>query len=140
MKNKSTSEWIFLTNVGPAYEYEMIKSMLEELSIPVMKKNRGSGGYTDIAMGMSISGYDIYVPASKITEAREMLREVETNSFDALIENQNIEDGSSDINANNGYILSNHRQFKYVLIILFVIPGGLFLLYSLLQSLRSVFE
>lgn len=70
-------EWIFLKNTGRGYELEIISSMLDQLQIPVLKKAADQWNIPSFIMGESMSGYNIYVPASRINEAREILDNIQ---------------------------------------------------------------
>ncbi len=49
-------------------------SMLESFSVPYYAKRRGVGEYFHILYGRSLSaGVEIYVPASRLEEAKELL-------------------------------------------------------------------
>lgn len=132
---KQEGTWVLLKNVAAGYELDIITSMLAELQIPIQKKSRGSGGYTSIYMGMSLTGYDIYVPADRLTEAKEVLEdakpleqmeEVLTNAPDDL---NNEQPG--------GYILTYRSFFKKLLLIFFVIPSLLGLVYFVYQTISE---
>ncbi len=128
--NAAHDQWALLKNVGFGYELEIISSLLDQLSIPILKKSRGAGGYTDIYMGGSLTGYDIYVPASRLMEAQELL--VNTEGIDTeLPAEQEIGVEKQPV----GYILHYRELFKKLLIIFFIIPSILGLLYFVFQSL-----
>lgn len=69
----SDEEWIFLKNTGSGYELEILGSLLEQYDIPVLKKESGYTRLPSFIMGESTGSYNIYVPASKIAEAREII-------------------------------------------------------------------
>ncbi|CFY00131.1 Uncharacterized [Syntrophomonas zehnderi OL-4] len=69
----SAEEWIFLKNTGLGYELEILSSLLEQYDIPVLKKESAYTRLPTFIMGESTGSYNIYVPASKIEEAREII-------------------------------------------------------------------
>lgn len=71
--NPSDEDWIFLKNTGSGYELEILSSLLEQYEIPVLKKESGYTRLPSFIMGESIGSYNIYVPASKIAQAREII-------------------------------------------------------------------
>ena len=131
-RDKSNDEWALLKNVAEGYELDLVTSMLDQLNIPVQKKSRGAGAYTSIYMGMSITGYDIYVPANRLLEAKEVLANIEPLEMD-FTEAEGVEM----IDESGGYILPYRDLFKKLLIILFVIPGMIGLLFILYQYLQD---
>lgn len=70
MKNKENLK--FLGNY-PKHEVDFIESILKSYGIPTLRKYPESGGYLDIYMGYNAFGIDIYVPASKLKEAKSIL-------------------------------------------------------------------
>jgi len=144
LKGREQGQWAKLINVGADYEMALIASRLAEFNIPVQRKSKGSGAYTDILMGHSLTGYDIYVPANRLEEAKEILADVEplgTESdalteaeldeivnIDVISEAENQAGGESD-----GYILNHRSFFKELFILIIVVPTVLGLLYMLIK-------
>lgn len=137
LNDKTHDEWALLKNVAEGYELDLIASMLAQLKIPVQKKSQGSGAYTSIYMGMSITGYDIYVPANRLLEAREVLENIEPLATD-LMEDAEVE--AERLDEPGGYILRYRNLFKLLLIIFFIIPSIIAMLYFLCRTLISFFE
>lgn len=135
LHNKSQDEWALLKNVAAGYELDLITSMLAEIRIPVQKKSRGSGAYTSIYMGMSITGYDIYVPANRLLEAQELLAGLEPLETDCL-----DEAGADVLDEPGGYILRYRGLFKKLLIIFFIIPCAFGLLFVMFQYLQDIYR
>lgn len=132
--NEFQDEWVLLENVAAGYELDLITSMLAQLNIPVQKKSRGSGAYTSIYMGISITGYDIYVPSSRLLEAQELLAGIEPLETDCM-----EEAGAEVLDKPGGYILRYRDLFKKLLIIIFIIPGIIGLIFVILQYLQDIF-
>lgn len=130
--DKSQGEWVFLKNVAEGYELDLITLMLVQINIPVQKKSKGSGAYTSIYMGMSLTGYDIYVPADRLLEAQEMLAGTE------LMETEYIEEAGMETNEPGGYIMRYRELFKKLFIIFFIIPGMIAFLYFVLLNLKNL--
>ena len=135
LRDKTHDEWALLKNVAEGYELDLITSMLAQLNIPVQKKSRGAGAYTSVYMGMSITGYDIYVPANRLLEARELLENIEPLETD-LMEEAEVEV----LDEPSGYILRYRDLFKKLLIVFFIIPSIIAILYFLYHSLIPVFK
>jgi hypothetical protein len=125
--------WRFLINLGQNYELDVIKGILSEADVPVLTKSKGAGAYTNVCMGMSNTGYDLYVPASRLAEARKLLNETEPIEFIEINEPEDTADQTG------GYILKHRNLFKKVFIIVFIIPSLLGLLFVLLQQVTSFF-
>lgn len=69
-----TVEAAFLTHCGPLdLEAEMIQSMLESFGIPSIRRAPGDGAFGELILGMSGNGIDIFVPRTRLDEARELL-------------------------------------------------------------------
>jgi hypothetical protein len=52
---------------------KIITSMLESYSIPVMKKNSGSGGIMEVYFGANNFGIDLYVPSEMLNKSLELV-------------------------------------------------------------------
>lgn len=139
LKGKEQGEWIKLINVAEGYELDLICSMLAELDIPVQKKSRGAGAYTSIFMGLSITGFDIYVPANRLIEAKEILENVEPVNPEMLepMDTESIDTEIRQEGDPDGYILNNRSFFKELFILIIVVPTVLGLLYALFQILKD---
>lgn len=128
-------EWELLKNVAEGYELDIITSMLAQLNIPIQKKSRGSGAYTSIYMGMSITGYDVYVPADRLLEAQEVLADIEP-----LDMNYTEEAGREMADEPNGYILRYRKLFKNILMFLLIILTLILVSIGLYQSFISIYR
>ena len=68
-------EPVFLVHCGPIdMEAEMIQSMLESYGIPSLRMLPGDGAFGKVILGISGNGVDIYVPATKLDEAQDLLK------------------------------------------------------------------
>ena len=123
--------WSFLTNVGQGYETDVIKGILSEANVPVLTKSKGAGAYTDLSMGMSNTGYDLYVPASRLAEARKLLNETEP------IESIEFNEPEDTTDQTSGYILKYRNLFKKIFIVVLVIPLLLGLIFVLFQEITK---
>lgn len=69
-----TVEPAFLAHCGPLdMEADMLQSMLESFGIPSVRRLPGDGAFGQLILGMSGSGVDIYVPRTRLKEARELM-------------------------------------------------------------------
>jgi hypothetical protein len=141
-RDRSKDEWQFLKNVGTNYELDLITSILAQERILVMKKSRGSGAYTDVIMGASLTGYDIYVPANRLAEARDIVDnmptfESEDIDFNALpVSEPIVSEASAEIEPTDGFILRNRSIFKNVFFVFIVIPVLLGLAVAFFMNFR----
>ena len=70
-----TEEPAFLAHCSPLdMEAEMLQTMLEAYGIPSVQQMPGAGAFGKVILGLSGSGVDIYVPESRLEEARELLK------------------------------------------------------------------
>ena len=65
---------VFLCNCrAPDLTDEIMINMLEAYGIPCLRDYPGNGSFGKVVLGMSGQGTDIYVPESKLEEARSLL-------------------------------------------------------------------
>lgn len=65
----------FLTHCGPLdMEAEMVQSMLGSYGIPSIRRLPGDGAFGELILGMSGNGIDIFVPATQLADAQELLK------------------------------------------------------------------
>lgn len=119
---------VFLKSVSGSVEAGMIESLLEAHGIPVLKKHKDAGGvYLEIYMGMSAAGIDLYVPSRFLEKAKEIVgSEIHK---DAIIENY-------DENLNEKYI--KKRRFRAWIILLFFVPGIIWLIISIVARIIQI--
>lgn len=68
-------EPVFLVHCQPLdMEAQMIQSMLEAYGIPSVRRLPGDGAFGQLIIGMSGSGADIFVPATMLQDALELLK------------------------------------------------------------------
>ena len=67
--------------------WDLCCALLESCGIPFYTQRPGAGEYMKIAWGFSSSGLEIYVPASRLAEATELLRPAEGS---AVLEEEEI--------------------------------------------------
>ncbi|HOQ76825.1 MAG TPA: DUF2007 domain-containing protein [Thermoclostridium sp.] len=73
IEEKALDYAAYLTTAADSIEADLLESMLREYHIPVMRKYRGSGAYLNIIMGNTFLGIDLYVPASSLEDARNLI-------------------------------------------------------------------
>lgn len=142
-RDKSKEEWQFLKNVGSNYELELITSILAQERILVMKKSKGSGAYTDVIMGASLTGYDIYVPAKRLAEAREIVDnlpvfEDEEIDFNTPPVVDPVQSNDSATKVEEGFMLRNRNIFKLLFFIFVLIPIVFGLVVALFMNFHSL--
>ncbi len=65
----------FLVHCGPLdMESEMIRSMLEAYGIPSVRCLPGDGAFGELILGISGNGANIFVPATMLADAQELLK------------------------------------------------------------------
>ena len=67
------SGWTLIAEFAAAYEAELPTSMLEAESIPVLRKGPETGIYGPGFAGTSALGVRLYVPHSRLEDARSIL-------------------------------------------------------------------
>jgi len=142
-RDKSKEEWQFLKNVGTNYELELITSILAQERILVMKKSKGSGAYTDVIMGASLTGYDIYVPAKRLAEAREIVDNLPVFEDDEIDFNtppavDPVQSDASATEIEEGFMLRNRNILKLLFFIFVLIPLVFGLVVALFMNFRSL--
>ena len=142
-RDKSKEEWQFLKNVGSNYELELITSILAQERILVMKKSKGSGAYTDVIMGASLTGYDIYVPAKRLAEAREIVDNLPVFEDDEIDFNtppvvDPVQSNDSATKVEEGFMLRNRNIFKLLFFIFVLIPLVFGLVVALFMNFHSL--
>lgn len=142
-QDKSKEEWQFLKNVGSNYELELITSILAQERILVMKKSKGSGAYTDVIMGASLTGYDIYVPAKRLAEAREIVDNLPVFEDDEIDFNappavDQMRADTFETEVEEGFMLRNRNLFKLLFFIFVLIPLVFGLVVALFMDFRSL--
>ncbi|HPF21513.1 MAG TPA: DUF2007 domain-containing protein [Syntrophomonas sp.] len=141
-RSRPSDDWQFLRNVGTHYELELITSILAQDGILVMKKSQGSGAYTDVIMGTSLTGYDIYVPARRLAEAQDILENLpvfEENEINYQERVQDAEWALPNIAAEpieEGFLLRNRGYLKILFFFFVVLPLIFGLLVALFKNLR----
>lgn len=60
----------YLTTASNEVEADIIESLLKSYGIPILKKYEEAGAFLNVYMGFSTFGIKIFVPESKLEEAR----------------------------------------------------------------------
>lgn len=126
-KGYINDEWKLFIQTHDETEADVIKSILDSYHIPILRKDRGAGGYLKIYMGMTHLGINIYVPDSRFAEAKEIIANIKPQ------EDARKED------VKNVYRLSNpyRKKQQHRTILLFVIIP--FLMWFLVFIARHLF-
>lgn len=109
-----------LCNVASLQDAHMIKSLLGAYDIPVLFKSKGSGEYLQIIAGANYQGFDIYVPASSLDEAREMMTQANEDIPVDDVENVEADMEAVQLNALDTNVKQRNRLMLYVIFILFI--------------------
>ena len=72
-----------LTTLYDTVSAELVCALLTEEGIPFLRKDRGTGGMMRILAGTTLSPIDIYVPDTRLDEARELLAAMAEEGEDA---------------------------------------------------------
>ncbi|QUH26733.1 hypothetical protein [Serpentinicella alkaliphila] len=114
---------IFLLSVGSDSEASIIESQLLLHKIPFLKKYRGAGGYLTISMGRSNFGIDMYVPSSLLESAKEIIGAYNKEELDIQKEDEIESDWEVEHN--------KKRRIKMLLIMFFIFPGFIWIIFSI---------
>lgn len=110
MREKVEQEGLVkLTNLLNPLESEMLQDLLRQEGIPVLTRDKGSGGYLKIYMGYSMFGEDLYVRQSDYVRAQELIQtlcqgcdaaiqEAQPDAFDDAAQFEAYEDAQMEIN------------------------------------------
>jgi len=133
-------EWTHLTKCSNAIELGMIESVLNSNAIPVLKKSSGSGAYTEIYMGLSLTGWDIYVPVEFLRQAQELLPLQEAlDEYDLINDDLETEDAAEDIDKNQpGILIALAPIARRIIMILLIVPAIILWLYYSFSSLKNM--
>ena len=146
----------YLTTVVGSIEADMLESLLKANRIPVLRKDRETGGYMTIYMGLSNFGVDMYVPSKLLDKAKEL---IESNTDEALMEEIVMEDSEeaayvdgatdkkeidvasadSSCEAEQKY-KKRQRIGSWILFILFVPGLAFFIVYELFRLIKYLFN
>jgi len=115
------------------YMAESFIQLLEGNEIIAIRKERGSGNFTDIYMGQSAKGYEIYVNESDFDRAKalydELESESETEAISALAEEFGDEVWEDNIEDEVANVFSKRKKFmRYYVIGSFVAIAVLILI------------
>lgn len=81
-KKHEDPELAIVRTAANNYELGVIQGILEENEIPYMVKERESGNYMKIFMGMSIFGSDVIVAKDNLERAKELLAVLDAEEDD----------------------------------------------------------
>ncbi|SET58650.1 Putative signal transducing protein [Natronincola peptidivorans] len=130
---------VLLTSVTDHIHADIIEAKLNDSGIPVLKKHREIGGYLNIYMGMTSLGIDIYVPSKLLEEAKEIISLDVSEGEVALLTNDKTSDDEEAIKkAEKEY--KKKRLMRVWIILLFFMPGFIWLIYGLITMLINLFS
>ena len=66
----------FLITVNSEIDAVIVQDILKQNGIPSLKKHKGMGEYLTVVTGMSSLGIDIFVPASILESAKEIVEAI----------------------------------------------------------------
>lgn len=154
--NSPQYEEAFLLTAGDIMEANMIEALLKANDIPALKKYRGNGAYLKIVMGGTVFGVDMYVPKQLLEKASRVVKESREASLDDTFpynviaeeaslndstqtENasQNKQPESDNIQTKDKQSVVNKKRYVSWIIILFFIPGLLWLAVFLIRYILS---
>lgn len=132
-------EEVFLVSVADEIEADIIESLLGSHGIPVMKKRKETGSYLNIVMGVNLFGVDIYVPSKAFKKANEIL--MARDEYESVLESQDkIGKREEEIlNEENEYRIKRRRWFFWTIILLFLAPVIISVLYMFFRNIITSF-
>ncbi len=71
--NKGMKGWAFVKNVADEQEAVLVESVLGIEGIPILRKHKRDGGFSEIFMGLSCCGIDLFVPEDALELAKGLL-------------------------------------------------------------------
>lgn len=77
----------FLQTAAGDMEADFTESLLRAYEIPVLRKYRQAGAYLKVVAGSSAFGVDLYVPASTLQRAHEILNAPSEHITEEMLEN-----------------------------------------------------
>ncbi len=110
---------VLLIAVANDIEADIYKALLESFNIPIRKRYAGAGDYLKVYMGNTNLGVDLYVSEELYDDAMEII-----NSESDIPETEDIDMAALEED------YRNKRRLKTWLIILFFIPGAIWILCS----------
>lgn len=155
----------FLVSVGDSIEADMLEALLNANRIPVLKKYREAGDYLKIYMGGTNFGVDLYVPSQILGKAQEIVAnnqgtfdgdlqdgdvelqgdwqqdtdEVQQDDgqqyTDEAQRNEDSRDAENEDATRAENTFSRKRRFRTWIILLFFIPGLIWIIYALISTL-----
>lgn len=120
-------DWALLIQTFNENEAEIVESLLRPYDIPTLRKDRGAGGYVKIYMGMTNLGIDLYVPANRYWEAKDLIN---------VTPKKQEKPDPREITYSNTY--QNERR-KRVWLLFFIIPLVIPLILHLLLRVAQYF-
>ncbi|MCC5908831.1 MAG: DUF2007 domain-containing protein [Clostridiaceae bacterium] len=128
---------VFLTSVSDNINSSIIEAKLNDNGIPVLKKYREAGGYLSVYMGVTSLGVDLYVPSKLLDEARRVIQlEVVEDEANELISKENSADDDTLTELNKRY--QKKRQIRGWIILVFLIPGLIWVIYAFVMMLIKI--
>lgn len=140
---------VLLISVRDEIEASIIEAKLAQSGIPVMKKHKETGAYLSIYMGTTPFGIDLYVPSKTYDLARELVLDIETVNdseiapddlnlkeseiSEEIEELEDVDDDESLVELDKTY--TQERRSRVWIIILFIMPGLIWLLAMLISEL-----
>jgi hypothetical protein len=120
----------FLFTAADNMQADLMESLLRAYHIPVLRKYRGIGNYSQIYWGFTKLGVDLFVPSSLLTEARDILESATEKTEDVVDENEDLEI--------HKYYEQVRRMRNWVVFLYYISGLGLivFLIYWLYKSYK----
>ncbi len=119
----------FLISVSSDLEASMIIPVLIDNEIPAYKKFKGSGSYTNIYMGMSKMGIDIYVPEEQLAKAKEIVRSMSYQKESSFSDNE-LDEIEKDF--------ARKRRIRVWIAILLFMPGIIWFVIMFIVKLLNI--
>ena len=155
----------FLVSVDNNIEADMMEALLNSNSIPVLQKYRDAGDYLKIFMGGTKFGVDLYVPSRLLSKAQDLVannqgtyevgelldedvelqgdgqqadeaqREEGQQQADEAQQEDDSKDTENEDTAIAGNALSRKRRIRTWIILLFFIPGLIWIIFAFISNL-----
>jgi hypothetical protein len=129
----------YLKTTGNSFEAEIIESKLNAYGIPVMRKYKEAGGYLNIYMGATPFGIDLYVPSKLLEKAQDIisLEQGLSDESEPEISMPLVED---ELSKSKEEAYNKKRRAGTWIILLFITPAFLYMVYLILRSLVNLLK
>jgi hypothetical protein len=111
---------------------DVLESKLEAYGIQTTRKYRETGAYLTILLGNSAYGIDIFVPADKLDEAKDIIASAEEIKDEDILSDPSFSDEA--LKKTNEELLKKLDNRAWLMAGVFIIAIAVLIIYLILQS------